>query len=160
MKLSYFGELDADALEEFYEINTEVEGRQIAIELNFDDGFIAEDRLLKVNRTLENLPAFVAKLKGFIHDDFKTGEDVQEFLDFHFDELGEDLDPLLSTTDQSLEKDEQLLSVVKLRRIGFYPEEDEGFIIADFGIDEELSQYLLVVYATAEQELNYIAMES
>jgi len=85
---------------------------------------------------------------------------VQEFLDFHLEEVDEELVALLSKTDQSLKKDQQLLSILDLRRIGFYPDKDEVFTVSDFGIDEEISRYVLVVNTTQDQELHYITMES
>lgn len=160
MKLQYFGELDQNALEDYYSTDIEINGHQIKMDLNFEDTSIAEDRLLKVNALLEKLPEFVAKLRGFIHDDFKSGTDVREFLDFHIEEVDEALATLLLTADQSLKKDEQLLSVLSLRRIGFYPDEDEAFTVSDFETDPEISQYLLVVNTTIDQELHYITMES
>lgn len=160
MKLQYFGELDQNALEDYYSTDIEINGHQIKMDLNFEDTSIAEDRLLKVNALLEKLPEFVAKLGGFIHDDFKSGTDVREFLDFHIEEVDEALATLLLTADQSLKKDEQLLSVLSLRRIGFYPDEDEAFTVSDFETDPEISQYLLVVNTTIDQELHYITMES
>lgn len=161
MKLQYFGELDPNLLKDYYATEIEIDGHQIKIDLNFQDTSIAEDRLLKVNAVLEKLPVFIGKLKDFIHDDFKNGTDVQEFLDFHIEEVGEEeLAALLSKADQSLKKDEQLLSVLSLRRIGFYPDEDDSFTVSDFETDPEISQYLLVVNTTIDQELHYITMES
>lgn len=160
MKLQYFGELDQNALEDYYFTEIETDGYQIKMDLNFKYPSIAEDRLLKVNALLEKLPEFVSKLKGFIHDDFKKGTDVQEYLDFHIEEIGEELTPLLSKADQNLSEDEQLLSVLNLRRIGFYPDKDDSFTISDFETDPEISQYLLVVNTTIDQELHFITMES
>ena len=160
MKLRYFEELKPNELEDYYSTNIEFEDRQIEIDLNFSNTSIAESRLLKVNVILEKLPEFVGKLNGFIQDDFKNRNDVQEFLDFHLDEIAEELVPLLLRADQSLKKDEQLLSILDLKRIGFYPDNDEIFTVSDFGLDEEISQYVLVVNTTQDQELHYITMES
>ncbi|MBE9603208.1 DUF2004 domain-containing protein [Pedobacter sp. MC2016-24] len=52
------------------------------------------------------------------------------------------------------------MSILKLKRIGFCPEDDESFCVSDFEIDPEISQYLLVVNTTIDEELNYITMES
>ncbi|HJY11175.1 MAG TPA: DUF2004 domain-containing protein [Flavobacterium sp.] len=160
MKLRYFEELKPNELEDYYSTNIEFEDRQIEIDLNFSNTSIAESRLLKVNVILEKLPEFVGKLNGFIQDDFKNRNDVQEFLDFHLDEIAEELVPLLLRADQSLKKDEQLLSILDLKRIGFYPDNDEIFTVSDFGLDEEISQYVLVVNTTQDRELHYITMES
>jgi hypothetical protein len=161
MKLQYFGELDQNVLEDYYSTQIEIDGHQIEIDLNFTDTSIEEDRLLKVNALLEKLPEFIGKLKGFIHNDFKNGADVQEYLDFHIEEVGEEeLASLFSKADQSLKKDEQLLSVLRLKRIGFYPDDEDSFTVSDFETDPEISQYVLVLNTTIDQELHYITMES
>lgn len=160
MILPCFEELKPNELKDYYSTDMEIEGRQIQVDLNFSNTSIAESRLLKVNEILEKLPEFISKLSSFIQEDYKIGEDVQEFLDFHLDEIDEELASLLSKTDQSLKKDEQLLSILTLRRIGFYPDNDETFAVADFEIDQDISQYILVVNTTKDQELHYIIMES
>lgn len=160
MKVFYFEELDPNDLDDYYSIDIEFEGRQIQIDLNFSNTSIAESRLLKVNAVLEKLPEFVGKLNGFILEDFITGSDVQEFLNFHLDEIDEEIVLLLSKADQSLKKDQQLLSFLNLKRIGFYPDEDEVFTVSDFEIDQEISDYVLVINTTIDQELHGITMES
>jgi len=160
MKLKYFGEINPNELEDYYSTDIEVDGHTIQLDLNFTEISIDESRLIKVDAILENLPAFIGQLKTYIHEDYASGSEVQEYLDFHFDEVDEELAALLLKADQSLDKEEQLLSILKLERIGFYPEDDESFCVSDFEIDPEISQYLLVVNTTSDQELNYITMES
>jgi hypothetical protein len=66
----------------------------------------------------------------------------------------------LKHTDNSLSQSEQLLSILKLKRIGFYPEIENHYTIFDFVTDEDISQYLLVVKLNKEGELDHITMES
>lgn len=160
MKLKYFEEIDPNALGDYYNTSINLDGHHIDLDLNFNNTSIEETRLIKVSLILEKLSAFIDQLKAYIRNDYTTGTEVQEYLDFHLEEVDEELTALLLKADQSFKKEEQLLSILKLKRIGFYPEDDESFCVSDFEIDPEISQYLLVVNTTADQELNYISMES
>lgn len=52
-----------------------------------------------------------------------------------------------------------MLSVLKLKRIGFYPN-DERFFNLDYTLDENLTDYLIVLDYTQDGELHYITLES
>jgi hypothetical protein len=159
--LPFFGELDPLDLEDYYEIDTLLNENDVQIDLNFDESEIVADSLLIVKDYLENLPALVQLAKKSIDDDFKTGVDVAEFTSFHIEELDNDeLEDLLENADKSLSKEEQILSVLKLIRVGFYPENEEEFVVFDFTIDEDISQYLLVVKMNNHKAIEEITMES
>lgn len=160
MKLKYFEEIDPNALEDYYSTDIDLDGHDLQLDLNFDNASIDESRLVRVGIILDHVLAFIGKLKAYIRTDYTTGTEVKEYLDFHLDEVDEEMTALLLKADQSLNKQEQLLSILKLKRIGFYPEDDDSFCVSDFEIDPEISQYLLVVNTTIDQELNYITMES
>ena len=95
MKLKYFGEINPNELEDYYSTDIEVDGHTIQLDLNFTEISIDESRLIKVDAILENLSAFIGKLKTYIHEDYASGSEVQEYLDFHFDEVDEELTALL-----------------------------------------------------------------
>jgi len=66
----------------------------------------------------------------------------------------------LKDTDKNLSIDRQILSILKLRRIGFYPYDNEAFAILDFVLDEDISQYILVVIMNDSKSVDHITMES
>ncbi len=161
MKLKYFNEIDLQNLTDYYEVDIDFKGMPLQLDLNFEDTNIEEANLDYVKSILADLDGTLLKVNDFIQNDYKSGEDVQEFLTFHLEELDNDeLESLLSDSDKSLTKDEQLLSIIKLKRIGFYPEDNDEYAIFDFVTDEEISQYLLVVKVNSKGELDHITMES
>ena len=159
--LPYFEDLDLTDLEDYYEAEMPFGNDEIDLDLNFEATEIEEDKLVKVKTFLDEIKAVVKVAEQGIRDDFATGTDVKEFIAFHIDEVEKhELDKLVMKADKKLSIEEQLLSVLKIRRIGFYPEEDEIFAILDFTLDEDLSDYLLVVNMNSKREVEYITMES
>lgn len=161
MKLKYFNEIDLQNLTDYYEVDIDFKGNSVQLDINFQETKINESNLDYLKNILDDLDGILLKVNDFIKNDYKSGEDVKEFLAFHIEELDNDeLESLLSDSDKSLSREEQLLSIIKLKRIGFYPEDNDEYVIFDFVTDEEVSQYLLVVKVNSKGQLDHITMES
>ncbi|BCY28783.1 DUF2004 domain-containing protein [Flavobacterium okayamense] len=161
MKLKYFNEIDLQNLTDYYEVDIDFKGNSVQLDINFQETKINESNLDYLKSILDDLDGILLKVNDFIKNDYKSGEDVKEFLAFHIEELDNDeLESLLSDSDKSLSREEQLLSIIKLKRIGFYPEDNDEYVIFDFVTDEEVSQYLLVVKVNSKGQLDHITMES
>ncbi|WCT09830.1 DUF2004 domain-containing protein [Mucilaginibacter jinjuensis] len=162
VNLPFFNEIDSDSLTDYYEVDIDFEQRSIELDINFNEESIEPAKLLILKSYLDDLPGIINVAQTEIDNDFKNGEDVKEFLDFHTEELDKDeLENLLKDADKNLSVEQQILSVLKLRRIGFYPdEEDELFAVLDFIIDEDISQYILVVKMNSDKAVDHITMES
>ncbi|MGN8069735.1 DUF2004 domain-containing protein [Mucilaginibacter sp. SG564] len=161
INLPFFNELDSDSLTDYYEIDIDLEQNQIQLDINFDETNIEPGRLAVLKSYLDDLPKIIDTAKKEIFNDFDQGDAVKEYLTFHTEELDQsDLDKLLKNTDKNLSIDLQLLSILKLRRIGFYPDEEEEFAILDFILDKDISQYILVVKMNDNKTLDHITMES
>jgi hypothetical protein len=159
--LPFFHELNSDSLTDYYEATIDFEQATIQLDINFDGTTIDPDKLLTVKNYLDDLQAIIGIAKKGIFNDFENGEDVKEFLTFHIEELDQsDLDSLLTHADKTLSLEQQILSILKLRRIGFYPDADDEFAILDFVLDEEISQYILVVKINDHKTIDHITMES
>ena len=159
--LPFFHELNSDSLTDYYEATIDFEQATIQLDINFDETTIDPDKLLTVKNYLDELQAIIGIAKNGIFNDFENGEDVKEFLTFHIEELDQsDLDSLLTHADKTLSLEQQILSILKLRRIGFYPDADDEFAILDFVLDEEISQYILVVKINDHKTIDHITMES
>jgi len=160
MELIYFGKIDLTNLRDTYDGTVEFENFTVRLDLNFESKSIDQERLKPIANVLENLEKVVKEIRKYIVDDLKGGEDVIEFTDFHFEELDEDeLTNLLQNTDENLSKEEQLLSATNLNRIGFYPENEEVCVF-DIMLNEEISNYILVVNLDVNLNLSSITMES
>lgn len=161
MKLKYFNEIDLQNLTDYYEVDIDFNGNSVQLDINFQETKINESNLDYLKSILDDLDGILLQINDFIKKDYKSGEDVKEFLAFHMEELDNDeLESLLSDSDKSTSREEQLLSIIKLKRIGFYPEDNDEYVIFDFVTDEEVSQYLLVVKVNNKGQLDHITMES
>jgi hypothetical protein len=121
INVPFFNELNSDSLKDYYEVDIDVEQNKVQIDVNFDETSIAYSDLLILKSYLDDLPVVIEIAKNGIFKDFNKGVDVKEFLNFHIDELDKnELDSLLKNADKSISIERQLLSVIKLRRIGFY----------------------------------------
>lgn len=161
INLPFFNELDSDNLTDYYEVDVDIEQNKVQLDVNFEEKTINPDKLLILKSYLDSPQAIINIAKEAIINNFANGEDVKEFLTFHIEELEQsDLDNLLRDTDKTLSLEEQILSVLKLRRIGFYPYDNDEFAILDFVLDEEISQYILVVKLNNNKTVDNITMES
>jgi Protein of unknown function (DUF2004) len=162
MEIVFFKDINLESLQDYYHIAIDFEDRKLDLDLNFENTSINEDKFNQTVTILENLKESIDKVKGFINNDRQTGVDtVDEYLIFHLEELNEEeLELILKDADKTLNKREQLLSILKLERIGFYPEVENEYAIFDFAINQDFSQYLLVVKLNKDGELDQITMES
>uniref|UniRef100_UPI00260A1461 DUF2004 domain-containing protein n=1 Tax=Fusobacterium sp. TaxID=68766 RepID=UPI00260A1461 len=86
---------------------------------------------------------------------------TKEWVDFHLEELGEVIEEegLLKECDKKLSLDRQVLSIIKLNRIGIYPEY-EDYAIWDYILDDEISGEILVIVTDKNGEIVDITWES
>ncbi|MES2276329.1 MAG: DUF2004 domain-containing protein [Bacteroidota bacterium] len=161
INLPFFNELDSDNLTDYYEVDVDIEQNKVQLDVNFEEKTINPDKLLILKSYLDSPQAIINIAKEAIINNFANGEDVKEFLTFHIEELDQnDLGNLLKQADNTLSLEEQILSVLKLRRIGFYPYDNDEFAILDFVLDEGISQYILVVKLNNNKIVDNITMES
>jgi hypothetical protein len=161
IKLPFFDEIDSDSLTDYYQVDAEIEGKQIELDLNFDDTKIDTDSLISLKNYLDTLPGVIEIAKKEILNDYETDENVKEYLTYHIEELDQnELDSLTENADKSTSLEKQMLSVLHLRRIGFYPENEDQYAVFDFVLDLEISQYILVVNMNSAKALDHITMES
>jgi hypothetical protein len=159
--LPYFDVIDIDDLSDYYEVDTTFIRRNLQLDLNFEDSSIDELKLIPVREYLGNLTQVHNIATKAIYENYYTGEEVKEFLTFHTAELGEaELQALTANSDKNKSLEEQILMLLELRRIGFYPETEECFATLDFTISGEISQYLMVIKMNSRQEIEEITMES
>jgi hypothetical protein len=154
-----FGELTPGTPDAYYEASLDLHGREVALDLTLEAGDADEAQLGAVRRMIETLAALDGRNRELLREDYRSadGDTVSCYLDFHEPELAalaaerglEDSEPL-----------EQLLAVLELVRVGFYPEQPEAFATFDYSIGEELSNHLIVVNLHADGTLAYMTLES
>lgn len=161
--LPYFGKLQTDNLEEYYNVEIEFDGNTIQIDLNFENKTLEEARLNKVKSFIQNIEKFDKLNKTYILNDYndEDGDTVKFYLEHHLEEVGEDeLSTIIDFEDTTTEPENQLLTKLKLVRMGLYPDSEETFAIFDYSIGPELTNYLVVINTDENGQLDYMSMES
>lgn len=160
-KLPIFRELDLDELDNWYDAEVEVEGSKVSMDMNFDETTAEESQVLPVKTFLEQLSELNQTLRQTISADFQTGNTTKDFLG-RVEEFADKqkLDSLLATADASLSKEEQLLSLLRLKRVGFFPEDAERFAMFDYTIGYEVTDFLLAFTLNAQTAVVELTVEN
>lgn len=145
----YFGKIDLDNVEEYYEMEIELNNRPVEVTINISTASKSIDKasINKIENYIDNLQKNEKDIRSFILDDFKEEGESKNYIDFQIEgQEKENITDLISNTNRKLNKKEKLLSVLYLLRIDFYPEkEDKVFAVYDYTIDEDLTDDLLVI---------------
>lgn len=156
-----FGEIDSSNLDEYYDTEVVVDGNVIELDISFDEASIDIDKLKKINSYLEDIQKLDQLGLSTIKKDFESGEMVKEYIKHHLEELDDDsLNGLMKQTKAGKTNEEKLLYSLKLKRIGFYPHTKERFVNLDYSLDNDLTDYLVVLDFREEGTLHYITLES
>ncbi|BAV07254.1 Protein of unknown function [Filimonas lacunae] len=159
-QLPVFNQLDLDDLEEYYAGTIELDGRTVDMDLSFDETSIADPTAQIIQKLLEDLPALHQANHQAILTDYENGGSVKKYIDQHLESVEpETLADLLSETDPSLPKEKQLLSLVHLKRVGFFPEDAERFVLFDYTIGKDVTDYLIAFTLDAQGSIVELTME-
>lgn len=159
MDIKYFKNVDFNT--DYLETTIEFQNREIQLDIN-TDAVLGENNWVKeYEEYISKLEIFKEKIDKKIIEDFENNGITKEWVDFHLEELGEVIEEegLLKECDKKLSLDRQVLSIIKLRRIGIYPEY-EGYAIWDFILDDEISDEILVIVTDKNGEIVDITWES
>ncbi|MFT3910351.1 MAG: DUF2004 domain-containing protein [Ferruginibacter sp.] len=163
IKLPYFGIIDASSLNEYYDTTFEFNGRQVNLDLNFDNGTIDIKRLETVNHFIENIRIHDLNNKKHIQNDFddKTGDTVRSYIENHLEDIAtDDLEELIGSNTKTSDQPKLLLKQLHLVRVGLYPDSETQFATFDYSIGRTLTDYLVVLVTDENGNLDYITMES
>ena len=145
----FFGEINFEKLEEWYETELELNGKtvEVSITVSTKSKTLDKNDIQRVEDYVENLQSNEESIRLLIQADFMGKGETKDYIDTQIENQDkEDIADLIKTADKKLSKKEKLLSVLTLLRIVFYPEkEDKIFAVFDYTIDEELTDDLLAV---------------
>ena len=161
--LPHFGKLHTENLEDYYDVDIEFNGSEIQIDLNFEDITIDTSTMDKVKNFIENIDKFDKLNKTYIHNDYidEDGDTVKLYLEHHLEEISKDeISILIKFDNLSIEPEQQLLTKLKLVRVGLYPHDEDNFAIFDYTIGREFTDYLVVIKTDENGQLDYLTMES
>ena len=163
LSLPYFGFLDPESLETYYEMEVPFNGKQIQIDLNFEHGNIDIKRLETVKSFIENIRIYDLNNKGYINNDYndEDADTVREYIEHHLNELGKlELAALTEQGSKPVDYEKQLLKKLHLIRVGIYPDSEAQFAIFDYSLGTEFTNYLVVINTDENGNLDYMTMES
>lgn len=161
--LPYFGNLPTENLEEYYNVDIELNGNKIQVDLNFEHQTVDTLILDKIKNFIEKLEKFDKLNKTYILNDYndEDGDTVKFYLEHHLEEVDkEELTKLVNFDDRITEPEKQLLSKLKLVRVGLYPDDEDNFAIFDYSIGKDITNYLVVINTDENGQLDYMTMES
>ena len=145
----FFGEIDLERPEEWYEAEHEINGETVEVSMTFSTTckILGKDDIERVDNFIENLRSNVEAIRLLLQQDFESEGETRNYIDSQIEEQDkDDIADLIKDADKKLSKKEKLLSVLTLLRIVFYPEKgDKMFAVLDYTIDGDLTDDLLVV---------------
>ncbi|MCF2699967.1 MULTISPECIES: DUF2004 domain-containing protein [Fusobacterium] len=159
MDIKYFKNVDFNT--DYLETTIEFQNREIELDINTDVVLGKDSWVKEYEEYISKLEVFKEKIDKEIVEDFENEGITKEWVDFHLEELGEAIEEegLLKECDKKLSLDRQVLSIIKLRRIGIYPEY-EDYAIWDYILDDEISDEILVIVTDKNGEIVDITWES
>ncbi|WP_294664778.1 DUF2004 domain-containing protein [uncultured Fusobacterium sp.] len=158
MKITYFNEFDPQ--NDYAETTIILDGKEVELDLNCEEVIGSTDWIPEYEKYVVQLERIKKDILQYINNDFIEEGLTKEWITFHLEEIDEEyIDALLKNAKQFLNKEEQVLSLLRLRRIGLYPEY-EGYAIWDFVLDDEVSDEILTLQTDTNGNILNIAWES
>lgn len=159
MDIKYFKNINFNS--DYLETTIEFQNREIQLDIN-TDAVLGENNWVKeYEEYISKLETFKEKIDKEIIKDFENDGVTKEWVDFHSEELIESIEEngTLDNCDKNLPIDRQILSALKLNRIGIYPEY-EDYAVWDYILDDEISDEILVIVTDKNGEIVDITWES
>lgn len=161
VNLPYFGAIDIDELSDYYQADYNYEGKNISLDLNFDDTEISSRDLEDTVTALQSLPQLISTAFIELKKSFQTNGVVKQYINRHMSGLSaEQLDTLFTGTADDMNKEQKMLSRLKIVRIGFYPEDILDAITVDFSLGYDLTDTIIVMNFNSKMQLEDIGQES
>jgi hypothetical protein len=163
LTLPHFGQIDLTSLKDYYEADVKLSDSEIQVDLNFTDSTIDIQTMELVGKFINDIDKFDKQNKIHIKEDYdnEKGETVNLYLEHHLSEIDEsELADLIDFDNEESEPKKQLLSALKLVRVGLYPQAKRNFAVFDYTIGRELTDYLVVINLNKEGEIQNMEMES
>ncbi|MBN1802476.1 MAG: DUF2004 domain-containing protein [Candidatus Lokiarchaeota archaeon] len=160
--IKYFGEIDLESVGEHLDTEIVIDGRRVSVDINFNKKKSLNLRVLEVIQdVLASLDEVMKMNDNAIKNDFENGGEVKFYVDFHLEEFEEsELREILGNPDENIAKEIQILSKLKLVRIGFYPEENSSFVVMDYTISKTHTDELVVIKLDRNKNIEEIVIES
>lgn len=148
LKIKHFGEININYIEnDYYKNQLNINGREVQIDLNFNEYQIQKNAITLTNKFIDNISEIAKNCDAKILAEYKNGKVVKGYIENHIAQFTEeDFKQIgISINDSPKTKKNKFLNKIYLKRIGFYPEDPDSFVIFDYTIGRSLTQYLIVL---------------
>lgn len=154
-QISGFDVIDADNLSDYYEAQISFQNHTVRLDINFDEYTIDQLKLEAIENFVANLNSYHQKAVEAMQQDILTGDVVKHYIKEH-----EPLFAKYREADSKSGSEAEEIAGLYLKRIGFYPENENQFAVFDYTIDEKSTQYLVVANFKRDGEIDNLTMES
>jgi len=161
--LPYFGEVSIPLDVDYEGEIIDAAGRSISLDLNppWEEAavLVGKAELEKVKPYLFKLPEKIALADTFLQEEGLSHQWIREYVGWYRESLQEENQRNNTPTPDT--SDRELLSEIKLDRIGIYPDPASPyFVVFDFTPNRELMHSLVVLKFTYEGALFDVSIES
>lgn len=157
-----FGELEIpkdEGIYEFFEIG--LGSKLMRVALNVFDGFLSDENIVVVQKFIEEIPSMYEKGRQKLLEIKDSDATVKYFMEFHLDELEEDMLALFKVESVDEITSELFIQTLGLRTVSIAPDAKKGIdCTLDFSFPEDMSDELLVVRFDQAGDLCDISHES
>lgn len=158
IELPIIGLTDLDSNEDYYEGYASINGQSVHIDVNLDDDVSG--------KWYKGYSEYAGKLdeydKGnhrFIEARYLQTGIVKEYIDWHLEDMREEIDKLLDNTDKELTESDRILSLIKVERIGFYFD-DNNYATWDYSFGSETTDQILAIITDKNGDILDVTWES
>ena len=147
----------------YWEFDLPMRGGDVPVDINADDDAFTRDMLAEIGIFISDAARFDEIARDAFKAEFteKPEGTVGIYLSHHAEELSEkELLRIFGIEDPDDLDINHLLEALQLKRIGLYPGAERYCAVFDYTIDEEATDYILVVEFDNEGEVYGISMDS
>ena len=160
MKIRLFGDVAFN--KPYYETVVHLADRDIEMDLNLDDVLGEKNWVLAYDEYISKIQPLRKEIEETIRKNFKGHGIVEEWLDYHVEELqlkDSAVNRFIDEKNRNLPLKNRLFSLLNLHRIGIYPGEYD-YAVWDFMLDGDLSGEILVVITDIDGNIREITWEN
>ena len=144
---TYFGLIDFENPQEWYEIEMELNNRKITVSITIlSKNSVNKGAIERIDNYLSDFEKNEQFIRKIIFQNYIEQGETKNYVGFIKEDLATSEIASLTKANINLSDDEKIVQQLYLHQIVFYPEKgDTMFSVFDYTIDEELTDNLLVV---------------